>query len=89
MNLKKLKDNTIRKVWLLHFKENCIPPDLKGENDFVFGTKAAIYEVFDNKEIGITLSSLQCRKGDFYENRNVILTKLRHITKPISKSRNL
>jgi len=87
MNVEKLKKNTIRKVWWLHFKDGHVPQELKGENDFVFGTKAAIYEVFDKSEIGITLWSLQCKSGDLYQNDKVVLRKIPHVTKPIQKTR--
>ncbi len=68
MDIKKLNDRAFRKVWYLHFKDGQAPAELKGESDFFFGTKAAMYEVFDRKELGIALTSLQCHSGDLYQN---------------------
>lgn len=81
MNIEKLNDRTYRKVWYLHFKEGQAPAELKGEVDFFFGTKAAMYEVFDRKELGISLTSLQCRSGDIYQNDKIIMRKVPFVTK--------
>lgn len=72
-----------RYLWWLHFNE--IPPQLNGEADYMFGTKAAIFEMFDKEDIGVTLLYLQNKSGEVYNNKKITLRRVPFFVKPTKR----
>jgi len=69
---------TCLKVIHLHFKQ-----PMNGKQDYYFGSKAAIYEVFSTEHLGISLGSLYTKRIDKepYFNKLCTIRESKLITK--------
>lgn len=78
---KMAKMQNSEKISVEHFVKVTFPQPINNKTEYYFGSLAAIYEVFDEDEIGCKLTTLQANKWEFKATRRCTITKLELIRK--------